>query len=98
MVERPLSTLRYWRHVGYGPKSFKLGGRVAYKLEDVEQWIESQYSTPTTWDIGRANEPANSGDGPRSGSTPEVARAKAQPPDSPKPGGVESIHRKANPW
>ena len=50
MIERPLSTLRYWRHVGYGPKSFKLGGRVAYKLEDVEQWIESQYNAD---DVGR---------------------------------------------
>ena len=43
MLDRPLSTLRYWRHTGHGPKSFKLGGRVVYKLEDVEAWIESQY-------------------------------------------------------
>jgi hypothetical protein len=43
MLRRPLSTLRYWRHVGQGPKSFKLGGRVVYKLEDVERWLEEQY-------------------------------------------------------
>lgn len=43
-LKRPLSTLRYWRHTGDGPKSFKLGGRVVYKLEDVEQWIEAQYT------------------------------------------------------
>jgi predicted DNA-binding transcriptional regulator AlpA len=44
-LKRPLSTLRYWRHTGeYGPKSFLLGGRVVYKLEDVEQWIEAQYN------------------------------------------------------
>ena len=43
-VKRPLSTLRFWRHTGEGPKSFKLGGRVVYKREDVEQWIEDQYS------------------------------------------------------
>ena len=42
--DKPLSTLRYWRHIGYGPKSFKIGGRVVYKLEDVEQWIEAQYN------------------------------------------------------
>jgi Helix-turn-helix domain len=44
MLRRPLQTLRYWRHIGYGPRSFKLGGRVVYKLEDVEAWIETQYN------------------------------------------------------
>jgi hypothetical protein len=44
--KRPLSTLRYWCHIGYGPKSFKIGGRVVYKVEDVERWIEEQYNTP----------------------------------------------------
>jgi predicted DNA-binding transcriptional regulator AlpA len=40
----PIATLRYWRHIGKGgPKSFKIGNRVAYKLEDVEAWIEAQY-------------------------------------------------------
>ena len=45
---RSLSTLRYWRHIGDGPKSFKLGGRVVYKVEDVEQWIEAQYNDEPT--------------------------------------------------
>jgi predicted DNA-binding transcriptional regulator AlpA len=39
----PMATLSDWRHKGIGPRSFLLGGRVAYKLEDVEQWIEQQY-------------------------------------------------------
>jgi len=40
----PVATLRYWRHTGKGgPKSFKIGNRVAYKLEDVEAWLEAQY-------------------------------------------------------
>jgi excisionase family DNA binding protein len=44
LTRLPLSTLRFYRHVGEGgPKSFKLGNRVAYKRADVEQWIESQY-------------------------------------------------------
>lgn len=31
-------TVRYWRHVGKGPQSFKFGRRVLYALEDVEAW------------------------------------------------------------
>jgi predicted DNA-binding transcriptional regulator AlpA len=40
----PVPTLRFYRHKGTGPKSFKLGGRVVYKEGDVEAWIESQYA------------------------------------------------------
>ncbi|RYI24503.1 DNA-binding protein [Dermacoccus sp. 147Ba] len=40
----PVGTLRYWRHQGTGPKSFKLGAkRVAYMREDVEAWLRAQY-------------------------------------------------------
>lgn len=40
----PVGTLRYWRHQGTGPKSFKLGAkRVAYMREDVEAWLREQY-------------------------------------------------------
>ena len=35
----PIETVRYWRHVGKGPKSFKVGRRVLYAIEDVEAWI-----------------------------------------------------------
>jgi hypothetical protein len=31
-------TVRYWRNVGKGPRSFKVGRRVLYALEDVEAW------------------------------------------------------------
>lgn len=37
-------TVRYWRHVGKGPKSFKLGRRVLYDEADVLAWIEAQRS------------------------------------------------------
>lgn len=37
----PLSTLRHYRLNGLGPRSFKLGRRVMYALEDVEAWIEA---------------------------------------------------------
>jgi excisionase family DNA binding protein len=32
-------TVRYWRHVGKGPGSFKAGRKVLYKRTDVEVWI-----------------------------------------------------------
>jgi len=33
-------TVRYWRHIGKGPKSFKVGRRVLYAEEEVERWLE----------------------------------------------------------
>lgn len=36
-------TLRYWRHRGIGPKSFKLGPKkVVYAEEDLNAWIADQ--------------------------------------------------------
>ncbi len=32
-------TVRYWRHVGKGPRSFKVGRRVLYEREDVQAWL-----------------------------------------------------------
>jgi predicted DNA-binding transcriptional regulator AlpA len=41
------ATIRYWRHMGKGPRSFSMGGRkVFYRLEDVEAWVEEQYEAP----------------------------------------------------
>jgi len=37
----PVETVRYWRHIGRGPKSFKVGRRVLYAVEDVEAWLEA---------------------------------------------------------
>lgn len=39
IARTPPETVRYWRHVGSGPKSFKLGRRVLYAVEDVESWL-----------------------------------------------------------
>lgn len=42
----PVATLRYWRHIGTGPKSFKMGPRrIAYKASDVAEWFDRQYAT-----------------------------------------------------
>ncbi len=34
-------TVRYWRHVGKGPRSFKVGRRVLYRESDVKAWAEA---------------------------------------------------------
>jgi predicted DNA-binding transcriptional regulator AlpA len=44
LTRLPLPTLRFYRHAGKGPRSFKLGNRVAYKRSDVLDWIEQQYN------------------------------------------------------
>lgn len=44
VVRAPVETVRFWRHVGKGPKSFKVGRRVLYAVEDVEVWLESARS------------------------------------------------------
>lgn len=45
LLKIPPATLRYWRHTGTGPKSFKVGPkRVMYRRADVEAWIEAQYA------------------------------------------------------
>jgi hypothetical protein len=36
LCRSPVETVRYWRYVGQGPKSFKVGRRVLYAAEDVE--------------------------------------------------------------
>lgn len=41
----PATTMRWWRYVGQGPRSFRLGARkVAYLRSDVEDWLEQQYT------------------------------------------------------
>lgn len=44
MLNVPIATLRWWRHIGTGPKAFKLGARkVMYKQTDLQAWIEQRY-------------------------------------------------------
>jgi excisionase family DNA binding protein len=38
-LRTPAETVRYWRHIGKVPKSFKIGRRVLYAAEDVEAFI-----------------------------------------------------------
>lgn len=43
-------SVRYWRHAGKGPKSFKVGKRVLYGAADVEEWMHSEGVTPAQSD------------------------------------------------
>lgn len=35
------STVRYWRHVGYGPEGFRVGRRVLYDRAECLEWLRS---------------------------------------------------------
>jgi excisionase family DNA binding protein len=39
LLRAPIATLRYWRHLGTGPTSFRLGRRVLYRRDDLHAWI-----------------------------------------------------------
>ncbi len=39
LLRAPVATLRYWRHLGTGPTSFRLGRRVLYRRDDLHAWI-----------------------------------------------------------
>ncbi len=38
-----VATLRYWRHLGVGPAGFRLGRRVLYRQDDLEQWVTDRH-------------------------------------------------------
>jgi DNA-binding transcriptional MerR regulator len=44
----PLATLRYWRSIGTGPSTFRLGRRVMAYEHDVETWIEVEAAKERT--------------------------------------------------
>jgi excisionase family DNA binding protein len=44
LLRAPVATLRYWRHLGTGPHSFRLGRRVLYRRADLRGWIDVQCS------------------------------------------------------
>ena len=45
-------TLERWRWEGIGPIHLKIGGRVLYRLEDIEAYESSQVLTETAKDEG----------------------------------------------
>jgi DNA-binding transcriptional MerR regulator len=36
------STIRYWRHIGYGPPGTKIGRRVLYRESELARWESKQ--------------------------------------------------------
>ena len=44
----PVATLRYWRHLGTGPHSFRIGRSVRYWRSEVSAWLYGQSDGPTS--------------------------------------------------
>ncbi|WP_341359074.1 helix-turn-helix domain-containing protein [Georgenia sp. M64] len=40
----PEATLRYWRHMGTGPSSARIGRRVVYDRERLQRWVDEQFA------------------------------------------------------
>jgi predicted site-specific integrase-resolvase len=36
-------TLMNWRTKGYGPPSARIGGRVRYRQEDIDTWVNDRF-------------------------------------------------------
>ena len=48
VVRVPIATLRYWRHLGTGPRGFRIGRSVRYWRTEVLHWLENQSNDPQT--------------------------------------------------
>lgn len=46
LLRVPEATLRYWRHLGTGPRSFRIGRTVRYWRTEVALWLEEQTRRP----------------------------------------------------
>jgi predicted DNA-binding transcriptional regulator AlpA len=46
LVRVPIATLRYWRHLGSGPRGFRIGRSVRYWRTEVALWLEEQTNDP----------------------------------------------------
>ncbi len=46
VVRVPLATLRYWRHLGTGPRGFRIGRSVRYWRTEVHTWLQQQSNRP----------------------------------------------------
>lgn len=46
LLRVPEATLRYWRHLGTGPRGFRLGRTVRYWRSEVILWLAEQSRPP----------------------------------------------------
>lgn len=42
LLRTPIATLRYWRNIGYGPGSFRVGRGVRYWRHEILEWLHRQ--------------------------------------------------------
>ena len=61
----PVATLRWFRAQNIGPKTFRLGGRVMAREEDVDAWVQAQYLASTTEDTSHGDAGAGPGGRPQ---------------------------------
>lgn len=47
ILRRPVSSIRWMRQKGTGPKSAVLSGRIYFREEDVDAWIDAQFAKET---------------------------------------------------
>ena len=64
-VRKPVDTMRYFRHIGTGPRSFRHGRNVAYWKTGLILWLAEESSQPR----GRS-------DGSHAHARPQVGRSR----------------------
>ena len=42
LLNVPVATVYRWRHERTGPRAYKIGKHLRYRLEDVLDWLDSQ--------------------------------------------------------
>lgn len=42
LLRTPVATLRYWRNIGYGPGSFRVGRGVRYWRHEILDWLHQR--------------------------------------------------------
>ena len=47
LLRVPAGTARYWRSIGRGPRSSRLGRKVVYTRADVDAWIREEMARTT---------------------------------------------------
>ena len=50
LVDRPVSTIYYWRSRKIGPTGFRVGRRILYRRRDIEQWLDELHAAATRLD------------------------------------------------
>ena len=79
-----IRTLEKHRIYGTGPRYSKLGGRVVYRVEDLQSWVDAAAKASTS-DPGKVDRAA--------GQAPHAGRARTSPPTAPLSPPMSARHR-----